>query len=268
MSPIWGNTCICNLHKSMQSCDQPQEHKCHLYEETPVCVICINQCFQTKNSLRGNCIFKLSYIYFINIYTLIIGYDYTVSKQNHYTKTQGVNDCATHHTQVTKRNLNLQPHTTTCINFLPSLCIVHQLIPHFNMTFPAHTTVVQEHRYSIIILWLHIGRCATSWVWGITGSLCCATNRCKSLREAKVLHFWPQFKYSPTHLQYLWGKLSLQTVLTLVNINFILRVHCKITVKSLLNQFLEWYYSHEIKVFNTWSMCKMSLLHFTVYYQL
>lgn len=213
----------------MQSGDQPQEHKCHLYGGTPVFVICINQCFQTKNSLCGNYIFKLSYIwYFINIYTLIIGYDYTVSKQNHYAKTQGVNDCATHHTQVTKRNLNLRLHTTMCINFLLSLCIVHQLIPHFNMTLTAHTTVVQERRHSTVILWLHIGRCATPWAWGITGSVCCATNRCKSLREAKVLHFWPQFKYSPTHLQYLWGKLSLQIALTLVKINVILECTAKL----------------------------------------
>lgn len=69
----------CNL----QSCDQPEEHKCHLYEGTPEFVICTNQRFQTKNSLLVNYVFKLSYIwYFSNIHTLIIGNDYTVSKQN------------------------------------------------------------------------------------------------------------------------------------------------------------------------------------------
>jgi hypothetical protein len=131
--------------------------------------------------------------------------------------THGVYDLATHHTRVTERNLNSRLHTKMCIHCLLSPCTVHQLISHYNnVTLTVYTTVVQEHRHSITILWLHIGRCATSSAWGITGSMCCATNRCKSLREATVLHFWPQFKYSPTHLKYFWGKLRLQSVFTLV----------------------------------------------------
>jgi len=67
--------------------------------------------------------------------------------------TKGVINFATHHTLVTKRNLNLQLHTTMCIHFLLSPCIVHQLIPHFNnMTLTAYTTVAQEHTHSITIL--------------------------------------------------------------------------------------------------------------------
>lgn len=46
--------------------------------------------------------------------------------------TKGVNDFATHHTQVTKQKFNLRLHTTTCIHFMLSPCIVYQLIPHFN----------------------------------------------------------------------------------------------------------------------------------------
>ena len=62
--------------------------------------------------------------------------------------TQRVNDFATHHTKVTKWNLNLRLHTTMCIHFLLSPCIVHQRIPHFNnMTLTVYTTVVQEHRF-------------------------------------------------------------------------------------------------------------------------
>ena len=45
-----------------ESCDQPQAHKYNLYEGTPVLVICINQCFQTKNTLQINYIFELGYI--------------------------------------------------------------------------------------------------------------------------------------------------------------------------------------------------------------
>ena len=45
--------------------------------------------------------------------------------------TKGVYYFATHHTQVTKRNLNLRLRITVCIHFLFSECTVHQLIPHF-----------------------------------------------------------------------------------------------------------------------------------------